>query len=1229
MSKVERGISMKFYQIITLFLGCILLLSPVLSTLDINFDSLLDDFNTSNGIEEQNLQENGVYTSYPKIEEKQLDNSQQIIDGAPNLNESSKKWLYFFDSEHDYRTFTQSHDFVREYPNLKAILVEERVETSTNFLFSSAYSVGYRYYTLPSPLAVNQSHPFTQSGGSIQDISTPPATTISAMNLGWLHTNGYNGTGINIGIIDTGIDSTHMAFTGKIKAAASFRNESYGLTPGISATNTTDYSGHGTHVASLAAGHYADLEGGYKLNSSAPGANLYIAAIDNVTSPTGRSTTYAMVSAFEWMMSQPVDIINFSYGSTQSSRGQDPLVQIVNKIVAKGIIVVVAAGNSGSGTHTIDSPGIAEQVITVAAYSHQSPGIASFSSRGPTLEGYVKPDISAPGVNIVGAISLESTDPQVSHGYNFKSGTSMASPHTAGAIASILQAIQADNNTYNPGSIKAAISLTAKKIAGYNSLTMGAGLIDANKSYTTHSEATKDSSNLAQLLFAQNSLSYPFEGIQQQIAAGSIQHVFIPVFSSHPSSLSFSLTSSVNLNSTIIYSDNASSFSQNIIVRVKIPENLAVSSFSASLNISSQGISEDTVVTLQYYLLPGDTKRIGIDLVHTNWIQDGYNPTSQYVSVIKWGLSNGYGFSELIGSEITQEYLDAIDLLWVPDPSSFIPILTDGVITFSTFNPFTDAEIERIVNWIKFQNGAMLVDFNGRYVQEYNGTSISTGNNVSSLNRLFSNFGFQADNSPIENPITTVFHPSGSPGSDHPILEDVIRITHLGSLFEITQPSSALTGLFTSLDPEGSKVPVIAYESNRGGGKAAFLHSNFPMDNVGTDEGYPSDSNGTIIETTNFQFIKNTFTWLLTPPSYVATELEVNSNNASLVDVHLTHQSGGEQSDIRRLHWLQLNLEYSESSSAFQTNTGFSEIQTGLSVSKVDGEVGAYSKSLILNDSGYYRITTTLKDITHNTLWIYKGSNSLQSYNNDLFISTNAENEDSFYLSEEILLYTSESENIQDISFYLNGTQASITKESSVAGSVYSFSVDQDVVSNGTYSFVAVVEYSSGNIATLEKTVSFILIPRPIVVDFNIVNLQEIKLGFEILIDVNPESSSYEIHLAIDGSKRSLTSLGNHQYSYTISSLDSAGTKNITVWVEMGEETTTLSEIVIILEGMTTGSSSTSLEASDITDEQNLTTEEVNLAASSFHWYLTFVSFLIFLFSVMVYVRVRSMKKFV
>ena len=1229
MSKVERGISMKFYQTITLFLGCILLLSLALPLLDISFDPLFNDFNTSNGIEDQNLQEDSVYTSYPKIEKKQLDISQQIIDGAPNLNESSKKWLYFFDSEHDYHTFTQSHDFVREYPNLKAILVEERVETSTNFLFSSAYSVGYRYYTLPSSLAVNQSHSSIQNGGSIQDISQPPATTISAMNLGELHKNGYNGTGINIGIIDTGIDSTHMAFTGKIKAAASFRNESYGLTPGISATNTTDYSGHGTHVASLAAGHYAYLEGGYKLNSSAPGANLYIAAIDNVTSPTGRSTTYAMVSAFEWMMSQPVDIINFSYGSTQSSRGQDPLVQIVNKIVAKGIIVVVAAGNSGSGTHTIDSPGIAEQVITVAAYSHQSPGIASFSSRGPTLEGYVKPDISAPGVNIIGAVSLESTDPQVSHGYNFKSGTSMASPHTAGAIASILQAIKADNSTYNPGSIKAAISLTAKEIAGYNTLTAGAGLIDAGNAYTTHSNATKDSNDLAQLLFAQNSLTYPFEGIQQQVAAGSIQHVFIPVFSSHPSSLNFSLTSSVNLNSTIIYSDNASSFSQNIIVRVKIPENLGVSSFSASLNISSQGISEDTVVTIQYYLLPGDAKRIGIDLVHTNWIQDGYNPASQYVSVIKWGLSNGYGFSELIGSEITQEYLDAIDLLWVPDPSSFIPVLTDGVITFSTFNPFTDAEIQRIVNWINFQNGAMLVDFNGRYVQEYNGTSISTGTNVTSLNRLISNFGFQAVNSPIEDPITTVSHLSGSPGSEHPILDDIIRITHLGGLFEITQPSSALTGLFNSLDPEGSKVPVVAYKSNRGGGKAAFLHSNFPMDNVGTDEGYPGDSNGTIIETNNFQFVKNTFIWLLTPPSHVATELEVDANNASLVDVHLTHQSGGKQLDIRRLHWLQLNLEYSESSSAFQTNTGFSEIQTGLSVSKVDGEVGEYSKSLILNDSGYYRITTTLNNITHNTLWIYKGLNSLQSYSNDLFISTNAENEDSFYLSEEILLYTSESENVQSISFYLNGTEASITKESSVAGSVYSFSVDQDVVSNGTYSFVAVVEYSSGNIATLEKTVSFILIPRPIVVDFNIVNLQEIRLGFEILIDVNPESSSYEIHLAIDGSKRSLISLGNHKYSYTISSLDSAGTKNVTVWVEMGEETTTLSEIVIILGDMPTGSNSTSLETSDITDKPSSTVEEVNLAASSFPWYLTFVSFLILLFSVTVYVRVRAVKKFV
>jgi len=182
-----------------------------------------------------------------------------------------------------------------------------------------------------------------------------------------------------------------------------------------------------------------------KYRGVAPAATIYATKVLN---SSGTSVADSVEQGLAWCVAQAgVDIISMSLGTASGSDGLDVLSQAVNAAVEAGKIVVVAAGNAGDAPETVGSPGAAEKAITVGAVAewsaptaeaNHSNGIylAPFSSRGPTLGDapLVKPDIASPGVAVTSA-SAGSTS-----GYATGSGTSMATPFTAGTIALMLQA---------------------------------------------------------------------------------------------------------------------------------------------------------------------------------------------------------------------------------------------------------------------------------------------------------------------------------------------------------------------------------------------------------------------------------------------------------------------------------------------------------------------------------------------------------------------------------------------------------------------------------------------------------------------------------------------------------------------------------------------------------------------------------------------------------------------
>ncbi|WP_234329249.1 MULTISPECIES: S8 family serine peptidase [unclassified Streptomyces] len=270
--------------------------------------------------------------------------------------------------------------------------------------------------------------------------------------------DGDTGQGVDVAVLDTGVDTGHPDLAGQISASASF-------VPGES---VEDGNGHGTHVASTVAGTGAASDGREK--GVAPGASLHIG---KVLDDSGSGQDSWILAGMEWAArNQHARIISMSLGSGPSD-GTDPMSQAVNRLSAEtGALFVIAAGNSGPGPSSVSAPGAADAALTVGAVDG-SDRLASFSSRGPRLgDGGLKPDLTAPGVGILAARAARS--PEGEGPYMSLSGTSMATPHVAGAAALLSR----EHPGWTGQQLKDALVSTTVATSRYSPYAAGAGRLD-------------------------------------------------------------------------------------------------------------------------------------------------------------------------------------------------------------------------------------------------------------------------------------------------------------------------------------------------------------------------------------------------------------------------------------------------------------------------------------------------------------------------------------------------------------------------------------------------------------------------------------------------------------------------------------------------------------------------------------------------------------------------------
>lgn len=309
-----------------------------------------------------------------------------------------------------------------------------------------------------SVLAGSASHVWLDGREKVADADSNAQIGVPAAR-----SRGLTGQGVTVAVLDTGVDATHPDLA-NVAATLDFTG---------SPTGAVDDNGHGTHVASILAGSGVASSGQYA--GVAPGARLIAG---KVCDKNGNCDDSNVIAGMQWAAAQGAKVVNLSLGSSFSD-GTDPVSAAVNQLTAStGTLFVCAAGNEGE-SFAISSPAAADAALAVGSVGRQDQ-ISDFDSFGPRKGDYaVKPDLVAPGENIVAARAAgTSLGTPVGTQYTTLSGTSMATPHVSGT-ATLLAQLHPD---WHADRLKAALMGATDPLPDTNVSVFwqGAGRVDAD-----------------------------------------------------------------------------------------------------------------------------------------------------------------------------------------------------------------------------------------------------------------------------------------------------------------------------------------------------------------------------------------------------------------------------------------------------------------------------------------------------------------------------------------------------------------------------------------------------------------------------------------------------------------------------------------------------------------------------------------------------------------------------
>jgi serine protease AprX len=382
----------------------------------------------------------------------------------------------------------------RSLPIINAVMADLTPGQATALTRDGAQVYEDRAVTVSGNATASTNSPGEAYVPTVNGAASPPEIGATGLQLA-----GTTGAGVVIAVLDTGMSTyahpyDYDGWSGRVIQEVDFA-ASNGATGWA---NVVDGYGHGTQITSVMGSSAKDVAG--LPYGVAPGAQFIIVRAFNAN---GSGSYSSVISGLNWIVAHQakynIRIVNLSLGATpQSTYWNDPLNQAVMKAWQAGIVVVAAAGNAGPAAQTIEVPGNVPYIITVGAmtdnytpWNSSNWKLASFSSTGPTYEGFVKPEILAPGGHVIGTMPNNTSQTTTLTSEIFGSavnpvtlfplsGTSQAAAVTSGAVALLLQS----QPSLTPDQVKCKLMASAQPAVNpsnhlaYSIFQQGAGMIN-------------------------------------------------------------------------------------------------------------------------------------------------------------------------------------------------------------------------------------------------------------------------------------------------------------------------------------------------------------------------------------------------------------------------------------------------------------------------------------------------------------------------------------------------------------------------------------------------------------------------------------------------------------------------------------------------------------------------------------------------------------------------------
>lgn len=408
--------------------------------------------------------------------------------------------------------------------------------------------------------------------------------------------NSNKGTGVNISIIDTGIDYTHPDLKDNYKGGYDFVNND---------ADPKDDNGHGTHCAGIAAAENNTIG----VVGVAPKANLYAV---KVLDSRGSGSLSDCIEGIQWSVDNGMQVISMSWGSSAYSESLENASDAAN---AAGLVLVAAAGNSGDGnpdTNEYSYPAAYGSVIAVGA-TDKTDVAPSWSNSGPYLE------LAAPGVSIYSTLPTYSVTLTRTYGYNYGtlSGTSMACPHVAGTAALVI----ASDLTLTNVAVRSRLQTTADDLgpAGWDPV-YGFGLVDAeNATYIPTPDTTPPASitNLNESAVGETWINWTWTNPPDL----DFSHVMVYLNSSFKENVSMNYYKATGIDSDTIYE-------------------IATRTVDTSGNINQTWVN-DTAKTLPPDVTPPIISKVAATAITSSSANITWNTDEPADGLVKYGTTSG------------------------------------------------------------------------------------------------------------------------------------------------------------------------------------------------------------------------------------------------------------------------------------------------------------------------------------------------------------------------------------------------------------------------------------------------------------------------------------------------------------------------------------------------------------------------------------------------------------